>query len=79
MYCLGKVRGLGYNGKLLVKGRFAPRLELEVLDKKMRIIGKVSRVFGPVDSPYVSIKSPINHKPSLDMVGKEVYVRDRSN
>lgn len=78
MYCLGKVKGLSYNGKLVVKGKFAPRLELEVLDKKMRVIGRVSRVFGPVDSPYISIKSQKNHRPSLDIVGSEVYVRDKS-
>lgn len=78
MHCLGKVRGLGYNGKLIVKCKFAPRIESEVLDKKKTVVGKVARVFGPVNSPYISIKPPKNHRPSVDVIGKEVYVRDKS-
>lgn len=78
MYNLGQVRGLGYNGRLIVKGNFVPRLELEVLDKTKKKIGIIARVFGPVESPYISIKLPKNHRPSLDIVGKEVYVVERS-
>ena len=71
---LGQVRGLGYNGRLIVKGKYAPKLDLEVMDNGKRVIGKIARVFGPIDSPYISIKPPKNHKPSLDIVGKAVYV-----
>lgn len=78
MYHLGQVRGLGYNGRLIVKGNFAPRLELDVMDNTKRVIGRITRVFGPVESPYISIKLPKNQRPSLDIVGKEVYIRERS-
>jgi rRNA processing protein Gar1 len=78
VYHLGQVRGLGYNGRLIVKGNFTPKLELEVMDNTKRIIGRIARVFGPVESPYISIKLPKNHRPSLDIVGKEVYVGEKS-
>lgn len=78
VHYLGQVRGLGYNGKLIVKGKFAPKLELEVVDNSMKVIGKIARVFGPVDSPYISIKPKKNHRPSLDVVGKAVYVKEKS-
>ncbi|MEE9152134.1 MAG: H/ACA RNA-protein complex protein Gar1 [Thermoplasmata archaeon] len=77
MYCLGKVKGLGYNGRLIVKGKFAPKLELEVVDNTKKVLGKIARVFGPVDSPYILIKLPKNRRPSLNIVGKSVYVRER--
>ena len=78
VYCLGHVKGLGYDGKLIVKGKFAPRISLKVIDNSKRVVGTVARVFGPVKSPYISIKPLKNQKPSLEMVGKELYVRDRT-
>ena len=78
MKYLGKVRGLGYNGKLIVRGKFAPNLNLDVKDNTNKIIGKIARVFGPVDSPYISIKPPRDERPSLDMVGKAVYIDEKS-
>lgn len=77
MYRLGFIKGLGYDGKLVVKGEFAPRLELEVIDNSKKVIGIVGRVFGPVDSPYISVKSLKNLRPSMDMIGKDVYVRNK--
>ncbi len=75
---LGQVCGLGYDGKLLVKGKFAPKLRIKVFDNTKKGIGIVTRVFGPVKSPYISIKLPRDNKPSLDIIGKEVFVRKNS-
>lgn len=74
MYLLGRIKDLGYNGKLIVKGDFAPRLNTEVMDKKRKVIGKISRVFGPVQSPYIAVSPQRGYKPSFDIVGKPVYV-----
>lgn len=71
---LGKVAGLGYNGNILVRGDFAPKYDVKVMDKGKRVVGKVARIFGPVSSPYISIRPPKDHRPSLDIIGKEVYV-----
>ena len=77
MYCLGQIKSLGHDGKLVVKGEFAPKLESKVKDNSMKIIGTVKRVFGPVDSPYISIQPRKNSRPSLNMIGKEVYVKEK--
>jgi rRNA processing protein Gar1 len=69
---------LGYDGKLVVSGEFAPKFGLDVMDNKKRSIGKVSRIFGPVKSPYIAVKPKKNQRPSLDIIGKSVYVRENN-
>jgi RNA-binding protein len=76
VYLLGQIKGLGYNGKLIVRGEFAPKLNTEVLDNKKRYIGKVSRIFGPVSSPYIAVKPPKDQRPTIDMIGNSAYVRE---
>lgn len=78
MYCLGQVKGIGYNGKLIVKGKFAPKLSTKVMNKSLEVIGTVTRFFGPVDSPYIAVKPLKNRRPSLDLTGKDVYVREKT-
>lgn len=74
---LGKVTGMGYDGNILVKGDFAPKYNAEVMDRGKNVIGKVVRIFGPVSTPYISIRPPKDHRPSLDIMGKDVYVRKK--
>jgi rRNA processing protein Gar1 len=74
---LGKVTGLGYDGNILVRADFAPRHYQKVMDKGKRVVGKVSRIFGPVSSPYISIRPPKDHRPSLDIIGKDVYINHK--
>ncbi|UCE74001.1 MAG: hypothetical protein JSV56_13435 [Methanomassiliicoccales archaeon] len=76
MHHLGDVKGLGYDGKLVVKGKFAPKLNLEVMERSKKVIGTIARVFGPVNSPYISVKPAKNYRPSIDIVGKPVYIRE---
>jgi RNA-binding protein len=75
--CLGQVKGIGYHGKLIVKGKFAPELSTKVMDKSLKVIGTVSRVFGPVDSPYISVKPLKDRRPSIESAGIEVYVEEK--
>lgn len=74
---LGKVAGLGYDGNILVRGDFAPRHNQKVMDNAKRLVGRVARIFGPVSSPYISLRPPKDHRPSLDIMGKDVYVNSR--
>lgn len=75
MRTLGKVRGIGYDGKLIVKGNFTPVPKTMVFDNSSTCLGKVVKVIGPVNSPYVLIKLPKDQNPSLDLVGKTVFTR----
>jgi RNA-binding protein len=76
VYLLGQIKGLGYNGKLIIRGEFAPKLNVEVMDNKKIYIGKVCRVFGPVSSPYVQVNPPKNQNPTIDLIGNSAYVRE---
>ena len=43
-------------GNLIVKAVTVPKIGEKVYDGEMRLIGFVYDVFGPVKSPYVSVK-----------------------
>ena len=71
---LGVVQDISHDGKLIVKARFAPNLREIVRDNLRGEVGKVSKVFGPVRSPYVAI-DPRKELKTLAVLGKEVYVQ----
>jgi rRNA processing protein Gar1 len=75
---LGKIKSLGYNGKLIIRGEFSPRVSQKVLDNSMAVIGTISRVFGPVGSPFITVKPQKDRPITLDMVGRAVYVDEKS-
>lgn len=52
---LGRVVKIRGGRKLIVKANFAPKLLQTVYDERLRPVGRVYDVFGPVSSPYVSI------------------------
>jgi RNA-binding protein len=74
VYLLGNIKGLGYDGKLIVKGKFAPKINSDVMDNRRKVIGKISRVFGPIETPYISIRPAKNQNPSFDIIGNPVYI-----
>ena len=71
---LGVVQDISHDGKLIVKARFAPNLREIVRDNLRGEVGKVTKVFGPVRSPYVAI-DPRKELKTLAVLGKEVYVQ----
>jgi RNA-binding protein len=76
---LGVVQDISHDGKLIVKARFAPNLKELVRDNLKGEVGRVSKVFGPVRSPYVAIE-PRKELKTLAVLGKEVYVQqEREN
>jgi rRNA processing protein Gar1 len=74
---LGVIQDISHDGKLIVKARFAPSPRELVRDNLKAEVGRVSKVFGPVRSPYVAIE-PRRELKTLAVLGKEVYVQDRS-
>ncbi len=53
---LGLVTLTPGNGTVLTIGSATPEVGDAVYDSRKRRIGSVRRIFGPVDSPYVSVK-----------------------
>jgi RNA-binding protein len=73
MRFLGEVQEVSFDGKLIVRGVFAPQPRETVTDNRRRPIGRVVRVFGPVTTPYVSVEVT-GEQSLLSSVGKQVYV-----
>lgn len=73
MRFLGEVQEVSFDGKLIVKGVFAPQPREMVTDNRRRPVGRVVRIFGPVAAPYVSVE--VTGKDSLlSAIGKQVYI-----
>jgi len=72
MKVLGTVQEIACDGKMIVRGGGTPFPRARVVDNRKRHLGRVRRVFGPVDSPYISVETTdeIN---LMGMIGKQVY------
>jgi len=75
---LGVIQDISHDGKLIVKARFAPNAREIVRDNLKGEVGRVTKVFGPVRSPYVAIE-PRRELKTLAVLGKEVYVQEERN
>lgn len=71
---LGKILHLSKSRSLIVKLASEPSIDVgsKVLDSKLREVGIIQDIFGPVTSPYVAIK-PMVPDPG-HLVGRIVYV-----
>lgn len=78
MQVLGTVENISHKGALIVRGEFAPLEGSPVFDNKRAKIGRVTRVFGPVSGPYVSVKPVEGMKGELlSLLGKQVHVQQK--
>ncbi len=61
------------NGKLILRLNSDTNLKLgeKVFNSKLREVGKIQDIFGPVNSPYISIAPKISDP--LSLVGKLIY------
>ena len=71
MQRLGKVLHVSDSKNLILRAEVLAGLGMRVADDKLREIGRVVDLFGPVDKPYVSVKS--NVKDSGKYVGQIIY------
>ena len=77
MKALGNVQEISPTGMLLVRAKFVPLKNAEVFDHKMKTIGKVVRIFGPVRKPYVAIEPEwMDMKTMMNLIGKDVYIKE---
>jgi RNA-binding protein len=75
MKLLGVIQDITYDGRLVVRGTFAPYPRARIVDNRNKPLGQVRRVFGPVDSPYVLV-DPTGKNSLLGTVGKQVYIEE---
>ena len=74
---LGKAMHLRGARRLVIKASFAPRISDIVYDDRMRPVGRVYDVFGPVDSPYVSVllNPELGEREAEALVGRYFFVK----
>jgi rRNA processing protein Gar1 len=71
---LGKVIHLSSNKNLILRSRLTLKLRTTVIDNRLVPVGKIQDVFGPVTSPYVSIKPSVKNPKKY--VGRVLYLMD---
>ncbi|MFA5448034.1 MAG: hypothetical protein WC233_07130 [Sphaerochaeta sp.] len=69
---LGVIEGIGTDGRVIVRAVAVPDARDPVFDRRRKRIGSVRRVFGPVDSPYVSVE-PLKGEALVNALGRRVY------
>ena len=73
---VGTVVHVSSHGYIILKAEFFPKIDSPVVTKRMKRIGTVQDVFGPVTSPYVSVK-PLKHLTVAnlrELRGEKVYI-----
>ena len=75
MQILGQIINLNPNGTIVVKARNVPRIGAVVVDENLKTIGKIFDIFGPIVSPYVTIKS----KYASRLKNKKLYFLTKKN
>lgn len=58
-------------GNLIVKSTYTPKIGAKVFDGELKEVGVVFDVFGPTNSPYVSVKPTTNK-----IAGKTLFFED---
>jgi RNA-binding protein len=73
---LGTVLHVSSHGYIILKAEFFPTIDSAVLTKRMKRIGAVHDVFGPVTSPYISVKPFKNLTLAnlRELRGEKVYI-----
>jgi RNA-binding protein len=69
---LGLVLHITPSRNIIIKTENTPRIGEPVVDENLKQVGKVFDIFGPVSSPYCSIKPSISNLQEL--VNKTLYV-----
>lgn len=74
---LGQVLHQAKSGNLIVKTETLLKPSISVFDTSGKKIGFVIETFGPVSSPYVSVKPTTDRVRKL--VGEQLYIRTESD
>jgi RNA-binding protein len=73
---LGKVLSVTPSQNVVVKIDKPPKLGAVVVDEKLKVVGRVFDVIGPVSSPYAVIRPSVNNPEKLE--NQQLYVSPSS-
>lgn len=72
MQRLGRVLHVSPSRNIVVKIENIPKIGEMIVDENLRPVGKISDIFGPVSSPYASVKPTLREPEKL--TNKMLYV-----
>lgn len=72
---LGTVKNVIHDGTILLQASEIFRPGTPVFDSRGKEIGRVNRVFGPVNGPYISVE-PGGQMDALGLLGSSLYAGD---
>lgn len=71
---LGMVLHISSNsGNLILKAEMNASIGEPVTDRENRVVGRVFDIFGPVSSPFISVKPEVDKPEKL--IGRPLYLR----
>ena len=74
---LGKVLHVTPSQNVVIKVSNPPKIGAAVVDEKLKTVGKVFDVIGPVSSPYAVVKPAIKEPETLTI--EQLYLLSRKN
>jgi RNA-binding protein len=74
---LGKVLNVTPSQNVVIKISNPPKIGAAVVDEKLKTVGKVFDIIGPVSSPYAIVKPAIKEPETL--ASKQLYLLSRKN
>jgi RNA-binding protein len=69
---LGKVLHVTPSQNMIIKADKTPKIGAAVVDEKLKTVGKVFDVIGPVSSPYAVVKPAVKEPEKL--TNKQLYL-----
>ena len=77
MQRVGYVLHMSSNKNIILKANMMPRIGDKVFNETLKPVGTISDIFGPVSSPYVSVKTSVMEPQKL--VKHVLYVNPSFN
>ena len=78
MKIIGRVVNKSSDGSLVVRSRQAHEIGSVVVNRGSERIGRISRITGPVKSPYVIVTVSRDKREDIDrLIGKDVFLQDK--
>jgi rRNA processing protein Gar1 len=74
MKYVGKIDDIIFDGRLIVRPTFKPKIGKTVVNKHKLKIGKIIQIIGPVKKPYLTIKPEKDLKATFELIGTDVYL-----
>ena len=74
---LGKVLNVTPSHNIIIKSNKIPKIGIDVVDERLKVVGRTFDIIGPLSSPYIIVK-PVIKEPKK-IVGEKVYLHFSTN